>query len=89
MKIKSRTEIKVESHETTIIRYRRADNTFCARCRRRTPRLSAEQAAYALSLAADELARLARDGRLHLNAAGDICGASVAAFDRRPIETKE
>ena len=89
MKFKSRTEIRVEMHETTIIRFRREDNTFCPRCRRRTPKLSAAQAADALSLAPDELARLARDGRLHLNAAGDICGASLAAFDQKPIETME
>jgi hypothetical protein len=85
MKAKRRTEIKIETHEVTVIRFRKNQtNIYCAKCREQTPHLSASQTALVLSLSESEVYRLAEEGQIHCNQADDLwfCGNSLAAFKK-------
>ena len=83
METKRRTEIKIETHETTIIRVRtrQTANAFCELCRERLPHFSVRRAAAVLRLSETAVFKLAESGQIHSteNARGElfICGISI------------
>ena len=83
METKRRTEIVIETHETTIIRFRtrQTATAFCDFCRETLPHFSARRAAAVLRLSEFAVFRLVESGRLHSseNARGElfICGNSI------------
>ena len=83
MKFKRRTEIMIETHETTIIRFgtRQTAAAFCDVCRETLPHFSARRAAVVLRLSEFAVFKLAESGQIHSteNARGElfICGNSI------------
>lgn len=68
MKAKRRKEITVETHEVTVIRFKRSQaNLYCAECGQQTQHLSVVEAISLLSLSETELFCLAQDRRIHSN----------------------
>jgi hypothetical protein len=89
MGIKHRTEITIETHETTIIRVstRQTANAFCEICRTTHKHFSVRRAAAILRLSETAIFRLVEDGKIHSTetAAGRllVCGNSLAAMIER------
>ncbi|MBS1797102.1 MAG: hypothetical protein JSS81_24965 [Acidobacteria bacterium] len=85
MKLKRRTEIVLETRETTVIRFHRRVFVFCRSCRKKTLHLSTAQASRVLSLPVRTIERLAASGRIHATAADDgrprFCADSLVAVD--------
>ena len=87
MKARKRMKIRVETHETTIIRFRRKRRrVFCRRCDEEVFHLRVAEAAAALSFSEKSVFRLAEADRLHAteNADGQLllCANSLAALAR-------
>jgi hypothetical protein len=88
MKTKRRTEITMETHEITIIRFAQRQKLpiFCEACRAYVPHLSVAQASSVLPLSKAEISRLIASKQIHLtkNAGGDeqLCGKSLSALTR-------
>ena len=87
MKTRKRTEIKVETHEVTILRFRQNKKIFCKLCGMNTLHLSLDQVAVLLSLAESEIQSLAEARQLHSNAAANgtlfLCGNSLAMMKQK------
>jgi hypothetical protein len=67
MKAKHRREITYEAHETTVIRYGRAQSTvFCRVCGAYASGISMAQAMTLLSFTTSVLESSIRDGRIHV-----------------------
>jgi hypothetical protein len=85
METKHRTEITIETHETTIIRVsmRQTVNAFCEICRTTHKHFSVRRAAAILRLSETAIFRLVEDGQVHSteNAAGAlfVCINSLSA----------
>jgi len=83
MKKKQRTEITFETHEVTVIRFRRSIKLYCETCRKLVPHLRLESASGLFP--ETELSRAAADGQIHSTLAGGdgrlFCGVSLAAFE--------
>src|SRR5438270_6773127 len=83
MKMKTRTEIRIETHEKRIIRVNRqqAQATFCKACDAKVTYLSVSRAAAVLSFSETAIFRLAESGRIHSieNSDGSlmVCGDSL------------
>src|SRR5438128_7477565 len=93
MGIKHRTEITIETHETTIIRVstRQTANAFCEICRTTHKHFSVRRAAAILRLSETAIFRLVEDRQVHSteNAAGAlfVCINSLpAGIEGREIE---
>jgi hypothetical protein len=86
MGIKHRTEITIETHETTIIRVstRQTANAFCEICRTTHKHFSVRRAAAILRLSETAIFRLVEDGKIHsTETVGGrllVCGNSLAAM---------
>ena len=85
MKAKRRTEITLETHETTIIRFRQTNAAaYCAECQRHTSHLSVAQAVSVLSLSESAVLCLAKDKKIHSSRTADaallLCSNSLAAL---------
>jgi hypothetical protein len=85
MKIRQRTEVRMVTHETTVVRLRNAP-TYCASCDEIAPYLSLREATLIMAISGADLIRLAENGQVHHleNSDGSllICGNSAAEFDR-------
>jgi hypothetical protein len=84
VKVRRRTEVKVETRKTTTVRYGRGRTMIrCERCRTETPHLSLAQAQRAFSLSEAAIVRLAGAGQIHSRENADgrllLCEASLAA----------
>ncbi len=84
MKAKQRTEITMETHETTVIRFgQHKTMLFCEACQTTTQHLPVIQAVSVLPLSEPAISRLAGDKHIHStkNAAESLllCGNSLAA----------
>lgn len=85
MKAKRQTEIRSETHELTIVRFRQSQSgIFCEACADQVSHLKVEQAASALSLSETAIFRLVENGQIHSikTAAGSLllCVNSLAAI---------
>ena len=85
MKAKRRMEIRRETHELTIIRFRQSrSRIFCETCAAHVSHLRVGQAALALSLPETAIFRLAESSQIHSTetVAGSLllCGNSLAAL---------
>ena len=90
MKAKRRLEIIMETHETTIIRFRPGQTViFCEACRTASAHLSVARAAELLSLPESEIARLAETEEVHSTETADrvrlLCGNSLAALSQNRL----
>ena len=89
METKHRTEITIETHETTIIRVstRQTANAFCEICRTTHKHFSVRRAAAVLRLSETAIFRLVEGGKVHSteNAAGAllVCSNSLATLIER------
>ena len=95
MKMNRRTEITMETHELTIIRFSRSQKRFfCETCAAHVSPLKVGQAALALSLSETAIFRLSESGQIHSaeTTAGSLllCGKSLAALaEELTISDKE
>jgi hypothetical protein len=85
MKAKQRTEITMETHETTVIRFGQGQTIiFCESCEANTRHLSIVQAVSILRLSEPAISRLAGDKQIHSTQNADglllLCGKSLAAL---------
>ena len=85
MKEKKRTEITLETHELTIVRFRQNRTiAYCAVCQQQTPHFSVVQSVSVLSLSESVIFRLAESGEIHscetANGLLRLCGNSLAAL---------
>ena len=82
MKRKPRTEITFETHEVTIIRFRKSKKIFCETCREVVPHLWLEGVAMSLPLSEPEVHRLTSAGLIHSTPFADgrrlLCSKSLA-----------
>lgn len=88
MKTTRRTEIMMETHETTVIRFRHSQTIiFCESCQANTQHLSIFQAVSILSLSESKIAQFADDKQIHLTQTADgllmLCGNSLAALEKK------
>ena len=82
MKIKSRTEIKIEKHEIRIVRFNSGKGTIhCRTCGEQTTTLTPEQLASFLRVTVPEICRQIETAEIHLanreRGVGLICAKSL------------
>lgn len=87
MKAMRRTEIILETRETTVIRFRRSQPVFyCPSCQMPSAHLTLDEGVSILSCSESEILRLAETGQIHSRAAKDgfllLCGSSLAVFSK-------
>jgi hypothetical protein len=86
MKAKQQTEITIETHEVTIIRFgtRQTTNVFCTACGTNLKHFSVARAAAVLKISEAAVFRLVEDGQIHSTetAAGAllVCSNSLSAL---------
>lgn len=88
MKAKRRLEITMETHETTIIRFRpRPTIIYCEACQVNTRHFSIVQAKQILSISEQEINGLAAGNHIHSTETAEgllmLCGISLAAQANR------
>ena len=85
MKEKKRLEIRLETHELTIVRFNpNQKHAYCPVCRTHTPQMSVAESVSVLSMTETAIFRLAESGHIHSRETADgllrLCGNSLAAL---------
>ena len=80
-----RTEITLETHEVTVIRFRQTRQLFCELCRETVPHVALARVLAAHLYSEAEIARLTDNGRLHSIRRADgtlfLCSRSLAVLE--------
>lgn len=92
-----KTEIRIETHELTVIRVRRSQTAtvFCSLCQLKVLHLTVARAAAALQLSETAVFRLVEGGSVHSTETRSgallVCSNSVAALaaEKRSIESEK
>ena len=86
-KSRSKTEITIETHTTTVIRMTSGGFTqaFCRSCGADSPDLSLNDAAAILGVSRSELTLFTESGDIHITDRGGLCGRSLAEHSKLGI----